>query len=144
MDSFQRGLKSCRFVKHALCCDISPSNDRQSSYGPFRFAVQSLKDSDFVSKSFAGKDSPVLSSQDEILSNVFWRFLQLRGYITEKHELTPWGESLNQALSVLDPADNLEEAIFLAIELLRLGLLNSKQWFSHVSGGPMRGSGKKF
>lgn len=97
-----------------------------------------------MSKSFAGKDSPVLSSQDEVLSNVFWRFLQLRGYITEKHELTSWGESLNQALSVLDPADNLEEAIFLAIELLRLGLLNSKQWFSHVSGGPMRGSGKNF
>ena len=97
-----------------------------------------------MSKSFGGKDSPVLSSQDEILSNVFWRFLQLRGYITEKHELTSWGESLIQALSVLDPADNLEEAIFLAIELLRLGLLNSKQWFSHVSGGPMRRSGKNF
>lgn len=45
-----------------------------------------------------------------------------------------------QALSVVDPADNLEEAIFLAIEMIRLDLLNTKPWFSHVSGGPMRGS----
>ncbi|OJJ37272.1 hypothetical protein ASPWEDRAFT_446958 [Aspergillus wentii DTO 134E9] len=112
----------------------------QESCGPFKFAVQSLKDTDFVSKSFAGKDSPILSSQDEILSNVFWRFLQLRGYINEKHQLTQWGVCLEQALSVLDPADGLEEATFLAIEMLRFGLLNSKQWFSHVSGGPMRGS----
>ena len=73
---------------------------------------------------------------------MFWRFLQLRGYITEKHQLTPWGVCLEQALSVLDPSDGLEEATFLAIEMLRLGLLNSKPWFSHVSGGPMRGSGE--
>jgi uncharacterized membrane protein len=84
-----------------------------------------------------------LSSQDEILANVFWRFLQLRGYIDEKtHQLTQWGACLEQALSVLDPSDTLEEATFLAIEMLRFGLLNSKQWFSHVSGGPMRGSGE--
>lgn len=85
-----------------------------------------------------------LSSQDEIFSNVFWRFLQLRGYIDQKsHQLTPWGLCLEQALSVLDPNDSLEESTFLAIEMIRLGLINSKQWFSHVSGGPMRGTGKR-
>ncbi|KKK24520.1 XPG I-region protein [Aspergillus ochraceoroseus] len=110
------------------------------SCGLFRFAVQSLKDSDFVSKTFSSNDTPPLSSKDEIYANVFWRFLQLRGYINEKHQLTSWGVCLEQALSVLDPEDSLEEATFLAIELLRFGVLNSKQWFSHVSGGPMRGS----
>lgn len=83
-----------------------------------------------------------LSSQGDILANVFWRFLQLRGYIDEKHQLTAWGTCLEQALSVLDPEDNLEESTFIAIELLRMGILSSKDWFSHVSGGPMRGSGK--
>ncbi|KAF9884592.1 hypothetical protein FE257_001414 [Aspergillus nanangensis] len=113
----------------------------QGSCGPLKLAVQSLKDSDFASKSFASKESPILSSQDEVLANVFWRFLQLRGYIDEKHQLTSWGVCLQQALSVLGPADHaLEEATFLAIEMLRFGLLNSKPWFSHVSGGPMRGS----
>lgn len=118
----------------------------QTRRGTFKFAVESLKDSDFASKSFAGKDAPALSSQDDILSNVFWRFLQLRGYVDEKHQLTSWGTCLEQALSVLDPSESLEEPTFIAIELLRLGLLNTKDWFAHVSGGPMRGSDedKKF
>ncbi|KKA18633.1 hypothetical protein T310_7403, partial [Rasamsonia emersonii CBS 393.64] len=112
----------------------------QTPRASFKFATQCLKDSDFVSKSFAGKDAPPLSSQDDILSNVFWRFLQLRGYVDEKHQLTAWGTCLEQALSVLDPASNLEEPAFLAIELLRLGILGPKDWFSHISGGPMRGT----
>lgn len=84
----------------------------------------------------------ILSKQDDILSNVMWRFLQLRGYVDDKHNLTSWGKCLEQALSAVDPADNLEDAIFIAIEMLRMNLLNTKNWFSHVSGGPMRGSGK--
>ncbi|CAI7675204.1 unnamed protein product [Penicillium palitans] len=112
----------------------------QAPRGSFKFAVQSLTDSDFVSKSFANKETPVLSSQEDILSNVTWRFLQLRGYVDDKHRLTPWGQCLVQALSAIDPADNLDESIFIAIEMIRLGLLNTKGWFSHVSGGPMRGS----
>lgn len=35
------------------------ADNTQESAGPFRFAVQSLKDKDFVPKSFAAKDSPV-------------------------------------------------------------------------------------
>lgn len=31
----------------------------QAPRGSFAFAVQSLKDSEFVSKSFSGKDAPV-------------------------------------------------------------------------------------
>ncbi|EAW13089.1 MKT1 family protein [Aspergillus clavatus NRRL 1] len=120
----------------------------QSTTSPLKFAVQSLKDGDVISKSFtASKDSQKpLSTQEEILANVYWRFLQLRGYIDEKNQLTPWGVCLEQALSVLDPSGNLEEATLLAIEMARFGLLNSRQWFSHVSGGPMRGSDedKKF
>lgn len=69
-------------------------------------------------------------------------FLQLRGYIDEKHQLTTWGTCLEQALSMLDPRDNLEDATFLAIEMLRLELLNTRPWFSHLSGGPVRGPGK--
>ncbi|CAG8009254.1 unnamed protein product [Penicillium nalgiovense] len=112
----------------------------QAPRGSFKFAVQSLSDSDFTSKSFANRETPAVSSQEDILSNVMWRFLQLRGYVDDKHKLTPWGQCLVQALSGIEPADNLEESIFVAIEMIRLGLLNTKNWFSHVSGGPMRGS----
>ncbi|KAJ5719420.1 hypothetical protein N7493_007875 [Penicillium malachiteum] len=112
----------------------------QVPLGSFKFAVQSLNSAEFVPKSFATKEDPVLSSQEDILSNVIWRFLQLRGYVDDKHKLTVWGKCLEQALSSVDPADNLEDAIFIAIEMLRFDLLNTKNWFSHVSGGPMRGS----
>ncbi|KAJ5690222.1 hypothetical protein N7462_004614 [Penicillium macrosclerotiorum] len=112
----------------------------QAPRGSFKFALQSLNNADFVSKSFATKETPALSSQADILSNVIWRFLQLRGYVDDKHKLTAWGKCLEQALSVVDPADNLEDTIFIAIEMLRMDLLNTKHWFAHVSGGPMRGS----
>ncbi|OQE27803.1 hypothetical protein PENSTE_c004G02699 [Penicillium steckii] len=112
----------------------------QAPRGSFKFAIQSVNTSDFTSRSFATKDTPILSAQNDILSNVMWRFLQLRGYVDDKHKLTVWGKCLDQALSNVDPADNMEEAIFIAIEMLRMDLLNTKQWFSHVSGGPMRGS----
>ncbi|KAJ5315431.1 hypothetical protein N7476_005738 [Penicillium atrosanguineum] len=111
-----------------------------ASRGSIKFAIQSLNNSDFVSKTFATKETPILSAQEDILSNVLWRFLQLRGYVDDKHTLTAWGKCLESALSAVDPADNLEEAIFIAVEMLRMDLLNTKHWFSHVSGGPMRGS----
>lgn len=76
--------------------------------------------------------------------NVFWRFLQLRGYIDKKHQLTTWGKGLQRALSYLDPSENLEETAVLAMELIRLGVLNANDWFSDISGGPMRGSGEPF
>ncbi|KAJ6113118.1 XPG N-terminal [Penicillium capsulatum] len=112
----------------------------QAPRGSIKFAIQSVKNTEFVSKSFATKETPILSAQEDILSNVMWRFLQLRGYVDAKHNLTTWGKVLEQALSTVDQIDELEEAIFIAIEMLRFDLLNTKGWFSHVSGGPMRGS----
>ncbi|CEJ58619.1 Putative XPG I-region protein [Penicillium brasilianum] len=112
----------------------------QAPRGSFKFAIQSLNNSEFVAKTFATRETPILSKQEDVLSNVMWRFLQLRGYVDNKHRLTAWGKCLEQALSAVDPADNLEDAIFIAIEMLRMNLLNTKHWFSHVSGGPMRGS----
>lgn len=38
---------------------MNNSNIWQAPQGSFKFAVQSLKDQSFVSKSFAGKDAPV-------------------------------------------------------------------------------------
>ncbi|KAF3483463.1 XPG I-region protein [Arthroderma uncinatum] len=104
------------------------------------FCLSALKEQSFVSKSFSPKDAAALTSKQEIVSNVTWRFLQLRGYVDTKHQLTSWGKALESALSSLNPSDNLEEPTFLAIELIRLGILNAKDWFPNISGGPMRGS----
>jgi len=66
----------------------------------------------------------------------------VRGYVDEQHNLTSWGKVLNSAVSALNPEDDLEEAIFLAVELLRLNLLNSDTMFPSYSGQPLRGSGE--
>ena len=53
-----------------------------------------------------------------------WRFLQLRGYIDEKHQITQWGDALVATLEALDSSDEAQEAGILAVELLRFGLIN--------------------
>lgn len=86
-----------------------------------------------------GKD--LLETKEEILNNAVWRFLHLRGYVDEKHQLTNWGKVLSTILEKLDGRSDLEEAAILSVELLRLNLLNTAKMFSY-SGGPGRGSGK--
>ena len=56
--------------------------------------------------------------------------------------MTVWGKALHSAISSLDPADNLEEPVFIGIELLRLKLLNADIMFPTYTGVPLRGSGR--
>ena len=84
----------------------------------------------------------LLVGREEILCNTLWRFLQLRGYLDSNHGLTSWGNVLLTALSSLAPDDHLEEAAFIAIELLRLNLLSANGAFATYIGAPLRGSGK--
>ena len=72
---------------------------------------------------------------------MLWRFLQLRGFVNEKHELTSWGVAMEAALSALDSAEKMEEYVFVAIEMLRMGLLNGKD-MTNIPGGAQNGSGK--
>jgi len=81
-----------------------------------------------------------LSSKEEILRNSLWRLLQVRNYVDEKHNLTPVGEMLATALATVSDQPELEEPVFLAIELSRLELLTAKPMFDY-DGAPFRGSG---
>lgn len=98
-----------------------------------------MKDKTFAQKTVTkGKVThPALKSQDEIISNVFWRFLQIRGYVNEKHELTNYGLMLEAVLASLEGSGNKEERGVIAIELLRLGLLNT----TPVPGASSSGQG---
>ena len=110
-------------------------------------ALNSLNDSSFVSQTLAksGHSDP-LASKQEIVTNSLWRYLQLRSYLSPStHELTPWGKALRTALSNLDPADQLEDAVILCIEMTRLGLVNDSEMLSHLADGPKgTGSYKRF
>ena len=72
--------------------------------------------------------------------------MQLRGYVNSKHELTDWGKCFVEAIKALDSANSkidsqTYESVFLAVEMLRMGVLGPNNWFPQHSGGPMRGSG---
>lgn len=72
-----------------------------------------------------------------------WRFLQLRGYVDEQHQLTAWGKVLEKTLVFAGPKKEFEEALFLAVELLRFDLLNPNTLFPDYAGTPQHGSGEK-
>lgn len=61
-----------------------------------------------------------------MILNTIWRFLQLREFIDKDHQLTPWGRVLEACLIPLAGKRDLEESVFLAVELLRFGSLNTK------------------
>lgn len=70
-----------------------------------------------------------------------WRFLQLRGYVNEQHQLTDWGGTLKAAFDASGSGRDQEESVFIAIELLRLGLVTPDTMFLGYAGAPEHGSG---
>ena len=105
-------------------------------------ALKALHDASFIPKTTSKSSNSVLRTDNEITYNVLWRFLQLRGFVNEKHELTSWGVALEAAISSLDSADKMEEYVFVAIEMLRMGLVNGKD-MTNIPGGAEHGSGKQ-
>lgn len=92
-----------------------------------------------------------LKTPAEFFANSLWRFLQGRGYIDDNHRLTSWGKALKTALDKAESCGYLkaaptvaeaEEAIFIALELVRLDVLTTAQMLTApvYSGGPVRGS----
>ena len=120
----------------------------ETTAGKLSFAVLSLQEEDFLAKTIApAKEPAVLTSKSEVLSNALWRLLHLRGYINDKHELTSWGKALATTLKAIGPSaktyddvHRMEEAAFLAYELLRFDNLNSRNRHSELIGGPLRGT----
>jgi hypothetical protein len=117
-----------------------------TSPGTFSFAVSSLQEKDFPGKTIS-KTVSGLATKAELSSNAIWRLLHLRGYINDEHELTGWGKALATTLKKIRPVvkayndiHHLEEAAFLAFELIRFDNLNSRNRHPELIGGPLRGS----
>lgn len=83
-----------------------------------------------------------ISTANSVLYNSLWRFLAVREYVDKNHKLTAWGKVLATVISALKDKRELEEAAVLAVELLRLGLLNGDEnMFPGYKGAPLRGNG---
>lgn len=121
---------------------------------PLRYAISALLSDADAKKTVTprpeGAPAP-LSKIAELRPNVVWRFLEHREYIKANHTLSAWGKVLhvalqkaadNGSLRTPDLAREIEEAIFVAYELIRLGCLSTSPMFHSppYSGQPMRGS----
>lgn len=75
------------------------------------------------------------------MANTFFRMLQLRDFIDgTTHTLTPRGRGLQAAMAALDLPE-LDESIYLGMELLRLKVLHENNLAATLSGAPSRGTG---
>ena len=128
----------------------SQESATSTTSGKLPFALLSLENKEFCLKTIP-KDPKEkitgLNSKKEILSNALWRLLHLRGYINDQHELTAWGKALRVTVKALGPTiktfgdvHHIEEATFLAYELIRFDNLHTRNRHPELIGGPLRGS----
>lgn len=119
-----------------------------ANHGSILFEVSALKNPSFAKSTINGAEyAKNIASSDLILSISLWRYLHLRGYVNDNHQLTPWGEALAKSLEAIEPTvskhptvPGLFEAVLLAYELLRLNLLNTRNQHSELNGLPMTGN----
>lgn len=98
-----------------------------ASSGSLSYCIRAIAKKDFLSHSKTIRVAEdLLKGKDEVVANVLWRFLHVRGYLDPEHKLTKWGKALVSAVAALNPDDHLEEAVLLGIELTRTGLLSGK------------------
>ncbi|PWY97699.1 hypothetical protein BCV70DRAFT_202642 [Testicularia cyperi] len=82
-----------------------------------------------------------LEKKDEIVANSIWRMLELRGFLNHAHLHTPYARALYLALKKSKLNDKLQEPLYLALELIRGGVLHSNYFGGRsYSGGPSFGS----
>ncbi|OAA72269.1 XPG I-region protein [Cordyceps fumosorosea ARSEF 2679] len=118
--------------------------------GTVYLEVLALANTEFVAKTISReKIIRGVDSTGMIVSVAIWRFLHLRGYVDDSHQLTKWGRALATTMlhlrelrdssekNPIDPA--LDEAALLAFELVKFGCLNG-QHQEATPGLPRKGS----
>ncbi|KAF3930657.1 hypothetical protein ABW19_dt0206960 [Dactylella cylindrospora] len=130
--------------KQLIFKDLNPNpyeltngwNVKEATFGPsytssatkslLGFACTHLSNKDLATKTITAKTTDnLLKTTEEIILNTIWRTLQIRGFVAPDHQLTAWGRVLAAAMSALNPEDELEEACYLGIELLKAKILKA-------------------
>lgn len=84
-----------------------------------------------------------LEKKDEIVANVIWRFLDLRGLQHPNHMHTAMGRALHAGIAASRVNDKFQEPLYLSLELARAGVLHGDLWSGiEFSGGPSFGDGE--
>lgn len=121
----------------------------QFAHGSILSEVRALKNPEFIPLTRASNAYKLKSVESAavVKSICIWRFLHIRGYVDDQHELTKWGSALAAALSALEPTVNkytsfphLYESVLVAFELIRFDILNAKNKHEELRGLPLNGS----
>ncbi|KAL2168619.1 hypothetical protein VTG60DRAFT_7105 [Thermothelomyces hinnuleus] len=121
----------------------------QFAHGSILSEVLALKNAKFVPLTRSNPKEKLrgVESGALIKSICLWRFLHIRGYVDDQHELTNWGSALATALTALEPTVNkypdfphLFESVLVALELVRFELLNARNPHEELRGLPLNGT----
>jgi len=87
------------------------------------------------------KNSGPLEKKDEVVANVIWRFLELRGFLINSHVHSPLARAMYTAIRGARVNDKFQDSLYLFLELIRAGVMHGHLW-SHraFSGGPSFGT----
>ncbi|KAK5119019.1 hypothetical protein LTR62_000230 [Meristemomyces frigidus] len=121
---------------------------------PLLSALEVLADKQTAKSTITQRPKSVnenLTSATELLGNTVFRFLRDTKYVGPDHTLTSWGRALRVAMQEAEnnglvelgtTTTEIEEALFMAFELLRLRILHSQNLFPipQFSGQPLRGT----
>ncbi|KAJ7230333.1 XPG I-region protein [Mycena pura] len=89
-----------------------------------------------------GKAGPApLEKKDEVVANVIWRFLELRGFLVNTHTHSPLARAMYVAIRSAKVNDKFQDALYLFLELVRAGVMHGHLWSGRAfSGGPSFGT----
>jgi Temperature dependent protein affecting M2 dsRNA replication/XPG I-region len=104
-----------------------------------------LETPDFAKTSLEKPEGPrtssvIFATNDQLLSNVFFRFFQTVDFISTGHTATPWGSVLVEAIKA-NPG--LAEELIISLSLIKSGYLTARQFEPAYSGGPLRGTAEE-
>lgn len=79
-----------------------------------------------------------LEKKDEIVANVIWRMLEVRGFLNHDHLHASYARALHLGIRTARLNDKLQEPLYLALELIRAGVLSAQKYRkpSESSGAP--------
>ncbi|KAL5513024.1 hypothetical protein ACEPAH_3422 [Sanghuangporus vaninii] len=96
---------------------------------------------DKIDKNHHNPDHPSLEKKDEVVANVIWRFLELRGFLQTSHTHGALARAMHAAIKTARVNDKFQDPLYLFLELVRAGVMHGHLWTNRAfSGGPSFGT----
>ncbi|KAK9451977.1 temperature dependent protein affecting M2 dsRNA replication-domain-containing protein [Limtongia smithiae] len=111
------------------------------------FAISSLSDAKFAAATVSEGVLPhrttsvnLFTKEDELLLNSYWRFLQLRGFVTKEHTLSATGRALYAGLKTVQFEEKFVAPLLIGLDLIKFKALTARPYTPSYTGLPMRGT----